>query len=170
MWHDFYSVVKAGETDTSLSVDLTARNLVYNAERHTNTISATTLGGMLHLADIGDVDATTIKDNAILVYRKDADCSENCDGKNGWVGLDPSEEGDSSLDYVMGSDADGKVKSLMPPANSSQFYYMTWAGQNKASWKQPTVAASAPTDGDGKVWRLYVDPTTHELIVVKENP
>lgn len=170
VWHDFYSVVKAGETDTSLSVDLTARNLVYNAERHTNTISATTLGGMLHLADIGDVDATTIKDNAILVYRKDADCSENCDGKNGWVGLDPSEEGDSSLDYVMGSDADGKVKSLMPPANSSQFYYMTWAGQDKASWKQPTVAASAPTDSDGKVWRLYVDPTTHELIVVKEDP
>lgn len=170
MWHDFYSVVKAGETDTSLSVDLTARNLVYNAERHTNTISATTLGGMLHLADIGDVDATTIKNNAILVYRKDADCSENCDGKNGWVGLDPSEEGDSSLDYVMGSDADGKVKSLMPPANSSQFYLLEWAGKNKASWRQPAVAASAPTDSDGKVWRLYVDPTTHELLVVKENP
>lgn len=170
VWHDFDSVVKAGETDTSLSVDLNARNLVYNAERHTNTISASTLGGMLHLADIGDVDATTIKDNAILVYKKDADCSENCDGKNGWIGLDPSEAGDSSLDYIMGSDADGEVKSLMPPANSSQFYYMTWAGQNKASWKQPTVAASAPTDSDGKVWRLYVDPNTHELLIVRENP
>ena len=149
---------------------MTERNLVYNAERHTNTISASTLGGMLHLADIGDVDATTIKDNAILVYKKDADCSENCDGKNGWIGLDPSEAGDSSLDYIMGSDADGEVKSLMPPANSSQFYYLTWAGQNKASWKQPTVAASAPVDSDGKVWRLYVDPNTHELLIVKENP
>ena len=168
--YDFTSVVNAAETDTSLSVDMTARNLVYNAERHTNTISASTLGGMLHLADIGDVDATTIKDNAILVYKKDADCSENCDGKNGWIGLDPSEAGDSSLDYIMGSDANGEVKSLMPPANSSQFYYMTWAGQNKASWKQPTVAASAPVDGDGKVWRLYLDPSTHELVVVKENP
>lgn len=170
VWYDFDSVVKAGETCTTLYADLTARNLVYNAECQTINISANSLGGILHLADIGDVDATTIKDNAILVYKKDADCSENCDGKNGWIGLDPSEAGDSSLDYIMGSDGDGEVKSLMPPANSSQHYLLTWAGANKASWKQPTVAASAPVDSDGKVWRLYVDPNTHELLIVKENP
>ena len=170
VWYDFDSVVKAGETCTTLYADLTARNLVYNAECQTINISANSLGGILHLADIGDVDATTIKDNAILVYKKDADCSENCDGKNGWIGLDPSEAGDSSLDYIMGSDGDGEVKSLMPPANSSQHYLLTWAGANKASWKQPTIAASAPVDGDGKVWRLYLDPSTHELVVVKENP
>lgn len=170
VWYDFDSVVKAGETCTTLYADLTARNLVYNAECQTINISANSLGGILHLADIGDVDATTIKDNAILVYKKDADCSENCDGKNGWIGLNPSEAGDSSLDYIMGSDGDGEVKSLMPPANSSQHYLLTWAGANKASWKQPTIAASAPVDGDGKVWRLYLDPSTHELVVVKENP
>lgn len=170
VWYDFDSVVKSGETCTTLYADLTARSLVYNAECQTISISANSLGGILHLADIGDVDATTIKDNAILVYKKDADCSENCDGENGWIGLDPSEAGDSSLDYIMGSDGDGEVKSLMPPANSSQHYLLTWAGANKASWKQPTIAASAPVDGDGKVWRLYLDPSTHELVVVKENP
>ena len=170
VWYDFDSVVKAGETCTTLYADLTARNLVYNAECQTINISANSLGGILHLADIGDVDATTIKDNAILVYKKDADCSENCDGKNGWIGLDPSEAGDSSLDYIMGSDGDGEAKSLMPPANSSQFYYLTWAGQGKASWKQPTIAASAPVDSDGKKWAVYMDPNTHELVVVKENP
>lgn len=170
LWYDFDSVVKAGETSTSLYADLTSRELVYNAEKLRNTISATSLGGILHLADIGDVDATTIKNNAILVYRKDADCSENCEGKNGWIGLDPSEAGESSLDYIMGSDSDGAVQSLMPPANTSQFYQLSWAGQNKVSWTQPTVAASAPVDGDGKVWRLYVDPTTRELVIVKENP
>ena len=62
--------------------------------------------------------------------------------------------------------ADGKKYSEI----DSQFYLLTWAGQNKASWKQPTVAASAPVDSDGKVWRLYVDPNTHELLIVKENP
>lgn len=170
VWYDFDSTIKAGETCTTMYADLTARNLVYNAECQTINISASSLGGILHLADIGDVDATTIKDNAILVYKKDADCSENCDGKNGWIGLDPSEAGDSSLDYIMGSDSDGEVKSLMPPSNSAQFYYLSWAAQDKASWKQPTIAASAPVDSDGKVWRLYVDPTTRELLIVKENP
>lgn len=170
VWYDFDRVIKAGETCTTLSTDLSSRSLVYNAECHNISITAANLGAILHLADIGDVDADTIKDNAILVYRKDADCGENCEGKNGWVGLDPSEAGDSSLDYVMGADSDGEVKSLMPPANSNQFYYLSWAAQDKASWKQPTVASVAPVDTDGKVWRLYLDPTTRALVIVKENP
>ena len=125
IWYDFDSVVKAGETDTTLSVDMTERNLVYNAERHTNTISAPTLGGMLHLADIGDVDATTIKDNAILVYKKDADCSENCDGKNGWIGLDPSEAGDSSRCRWRSEepDATSKQQPILLP-------YLGWSRQS----------------------------------------
>ena len=115
------------------------------------------------------MDATTLKDNAILVYRKDANCGENCDGKNGWIAVDPSEEGDTSLDYIMGSDNDGEVKSLMPPANSSQHYFLGWAGQNKASWVQPKIAATAPVDSDGKKWRLYIDPATYEPVIVKED-
>lgn len=169
VWYDFDSVVKAGQTCTTLLADTVSRNLVYNAECQNINISASELGGILHLADIGDVDATTIKDNAILVYKKDANCSENCDGKNGWIGLDPSEAGDTSLDYVMGSDRDGGVKSLMPPANSNQFYYMAWAAQDKASWSQPKIVASAPVDSDNKKWRVYMDPTTKELVVVKED-
>lgn len=169
VWYDFDSVVKAGETCTSLYPDLTSRSLIYNAECQRNTIPAQDLGAILHLADIGDVDATTIKDNAILVYKKDANCSENCDGKNGWIGLDPSEAGDTSLDYIMGSDDKGEVKSLMPPANSNQFYYMAWAAQDKGSWTQPRIVASAPVDSDNKKWRVYMDPTTHELAVVKED-
>lgn len=170
-WYDFESVVKAGETCTSILADATTRNLIYNAECGRQTISARSLGSILHLADIGDVDETSIDHNSILVYRKDADCGENCEGKNGWIGIDPSEEGDASLDYILGSDNEGDVKSLMPPANNTnQFYYLAWAAQDKASWTQPTVAASAPVDGDGKVWRVYMDPTTKELVIVKENP
>ena len=171
VWYDFDSVVKAGETCTSILADTTTRNLVYNSECGRQTISAQSLGSILHLADIADVDGNSIDHNSILVYRKDADCGENCDGKNGWIGVDLSEEGDSSLDYIMGSDADGDVKSLMPPANnSSQFYYLAWAKQDKASWTQPRVAASAPRDADNKVWRVYMDPISKELVIVKENP
>lgn len=170
VWYDFDSVVKAGETCTTLYADLTARNLVYNAECQNIFIPASDLGGILHLADIGDVDATTFKNNAIMVYKQDTDCGENCDSPSGWIGLDPTEAGDDSLDYIMGADSDGEVKSLLPPSNVSQSYYLSWAAQNKAEWKQPTIAASAPVDSDGKVWRLYVDPTTREFVVVKENP
>ena len=70
---------------------------------------------------------------------------------------------------IMGSDNDGEVKSLMPPANSSQHYFLGWAGQNKASWVQPKIAAAAPVDSDGKKWRLYIDPATYEPVIVKES-
>lgn len=169
VWYDFSSVVKYGETCTSIIPDAVNRLLRYNAECQNNDITAAELGTIFHLADIGDVDATTLKDNAILVYRKDANCGENCDGKNGWIAVDPSEEGDTSLDYIMGSDNDGEVKSLMPPANSSQHYFLGWAGQNKASWVQPKIAAAAPVDSDGKKWRLYIDPATYEPVIVKED-
>lgn len=172
VWYDFDSVVKAGQNCTTITVDSVARNLVYNAECQNINISARDLGSILHLADIGDVDETTIKDNAVLVYRKDANCAENCDGKDGWIGVDLSEEGRDSLDYIMGSDNEGDVGSLKPPANTNQFHYLSWAAQNKASWVRPTVVANknSITDGDGKVWRLYVRPSNGEIVIVKENP
>lgn len=169
VWYDFDSVVKAGETCTTIIPDAVNRSLIYNAECQRNEISAAELGAIFHLADIGDVDANSLKDNAVLVYRKDANCGENCDGKNGWIGVDLSEEGDTSLDYIMGSDNEGDVKSLMPPANTNQYYYMAWAAQNKASWTQPKVVATAPVDSDNKKWRVYMDPSTHELVIVKES-
>lgn len=171
VWHDFTSVVKGAETCTTLKPNITARALIYDAECGRQTISAPELGSILHLADIGDVDATTIKDNAILVYKKDANCGENCDGKNGWVGMDPSEEAGESLDYVMGSDANGRVGSLQPPAAANKYRYLAWAAGNKASWTRPKTAATAPRDPDDpkKVWRVYMDPNTEELVVVKED-
>ena len=171
VWYDFTSVVKNAETCTTLKPDITARSLIYDAECGRQVITATELGSILHLADIGDIDATTIKDNAILVYRKDADCGENCDGKNGWVGLDPSEEPDDDLDYILGSDNNGKVKSLQPPTATNKYRYLAWAAGNKASWTRPKTVATAPRDPDdqNKVWRVYMDPSTEELVVVKED-
>lgn len=169
VWFDFDSVVKAGETCTSIIPDVVSRLIHYSAECQDNEITAAELGAIFHLADIGDVDATTLKDNAILVYRRDANCGENCDGKNGWIAVDLTEEGDSSLDYIMGSDNDGEVKSLMPPANSSQHYFLSWAGANKASWTQPKIVATPPVDSDGKKWRMYIDPSTYEPVIVKES-
>lgn len=170
VWYDFESVVKDGETCTTLLVDSVNRTLNYHGECGDNIIAASDLGSMLHLADLGDVDANSIGDNGILVYQKNADCGEGCEGiDNGWVSKNPIDEGATSLDYILGSDSEGRMKSLMPPTDTTTFSYMTWAAQGKAMWKKPSVVATAPVDGDGKKWRLYLDPNTKEIVVVKES-
>lgn len=169
VWYDFTPVVKAAETCTHLSVDLPSRSLIYDSECGRQTISAKTLGAIFHLADIGDVDASSIKDNAVLVYRKEADCGENCDGKNGWIGIDLTEEGDDEIDYIMGSDEDGKVKSLMPPV-SGKTHYLSWKANGKAQWAMIKPAIAPPVNEHGSVYRVYLDPNTMELVyVIEEN-
>lgn len=171
VWYDFEPVVKAGETCTTVNINAVDRTLEYHGECSDQTISAKELGSILHLGDLGDVDADTITDNGILNYRKTGDCGEGCEGiGDGWVSSNPIEVGGESLDYILGSDADGKMKSLIPPTDTTTFSYLAWAAQDKAKWVKPTIAANAPTDTDGKVWRLYVDPNTYEIVIVKENP
>lgn len=170
VWYDFESVVKAAETCTTLSADVANRVLTHHGECGDQTITAAELGSILHLADLGDVDATTITDNGILNYRKDGNCAEGCTGvSNGWVSSNPVEVAGTSLSYILGSDADGKMTSLMPPTDTSTFSILTWAGADKAMWKKPTIASTAPVDTDNKVWRLYIDPSTYELTIVKED-
>lgn len=168
IWHDFDSVVKHAETCTTLIPDVANRMLNYNGECGVNNITAHELGSILHLADIGDVDANSIGDNGVLVYQTDGDCGEGCEGvSNGWVSKNPIEVGTTALDYILGSDDEGRMKSLMPPTDPANFSLLTWAGSNKAVWKKPSVVATPPVDADGKVWRLYVDPNTYELVIVK---
>lgn len=170
VWYDWESVTKAGETCTTVNIDAVNRTLNYHGECSDQTISAKELGSILHLGDLGDVDADTIKDNGILNYRKTGDCGEGCEGiGDGWVSSNPVDVGATSLEYILGSDADGKMTSLIPPTDTTTFSYLAWAAQNKAKWVKPTIVSSAPVDGDGKVWRLYVDPNTYEIVIVKGN-
>ena len=171
VWYDFEPVVKAGETCTTLNIDAVNRTLNYHGECSDQTISAKELGSILHLGDLGDVDANSITDNGILNYRVSTECPEGCESESsGWRSDNPIDLGATSLDYVLGSDANGALASLMPPTDTTKFSVLTWAGASKAIWKTPTVVATAPVDGDGKVWRPYIDPSTMELVIVKENP
>lgn len=170
IWYDFEPTVKAGETCTSFNIDAVNRTFNYHGECGDQSISAKDLGSILHLGDLGDVDETTIGDNGILNYRKNPDCPEGCEGTgDGWVSTNPVDVADTSMDYLLGTDADGKMKSLMPPTDTTTFSYLAWAAQNKAKWVKPTIVSAAPTDGDGKKWRLYVDPSTYEIVIVKES-
>lgn len=169
--YDFTSVVKSAETDTSMRLDIVNRNFVYNAERHVDSFSASELGSILHIADIGDVDITGVTDNSIFVYQKNSDCGEGCEGiDNSWVAWNEKDHLVDEAETLMGFDGDGKPQALNHPINTNEYYQLGWNGSDKISFSQPTVAATAPVDGDGKVWRLYVDPNTKQLVVVKENP
>ena len=169
IWYDFEPVVKAGETCTTLNTDAVNRTLNYHGECSDQTISAKELGAILHLGDLGDVNADTITDNGILNYRKTGDCGEGCEGiGDGWVSSNPIEVAGTSLDYILGSDADGKMMSLMPPTDTTTFSYLAWAAQNKAKWVKPTVVSTPPVK-DGKVAQLYLDENTGEIVIVRRD-
>lgn len=169
IWYDFEPVVKAGETCTTLNTDAVNRTLNYHGECSDQTISAKELGAILHLGDLGDVNADTITDNGILNYRKTGDCGEGCEGiGDGWVSSNPIEVAGTSLDYILGSDADGKMISLMPPTDTTTFSYLAWAAQNKAKWVKPTVVSTPPVK-DGKVAQLYLDENTGEIVIVRRD-
>lgn len=169
VWYDFEPVVKAGETCTTLNIDAVNRTLNYHGECSDQTISAKELGSILHLGDLGDVDANSITDNGILNYRKNPDCGEGCEGTgDGWVSSNPIEVSGTSLEYILGSDSDGKMTSLMPPTDTNKFSYLAWAAQNKVMWKTPTVVSSIPDDGTYQ-YPVYMDPNTGELVVYRRN-
>ena len=169
--YDFGPVVRAAETDTSMKLDIPNRSLVYNAERHIDSFSAAELGSILHIADIGDVDISGVTDNSLFVYQKDSDCGEGCEGiNNSWIAWNSNEHLVNNLTTVMGFDDDGKPKTLNRPVKTAEFHQLSWNGADKVGWTQPVEVATPPTDGDGKVWRLYIDPTTKQLVYCKENP
>ena len=168
VWYDFEPVVKSGETCTTLTVDITNRTLNYNGECGENTIAAKELGAILHLADIGDVNANSIEDNGILNYRKDTDCGEGCEGDDsGWVSSSPLEIAKTSMDYILGADAEGKMVSLMPPTDTTSFSYLAWGAQNKANWVKPTIVSTPPVK-NGYRTRLWLDENTGEIVATRE--
>ena len=165
VWYDFEPVTKAGETCTTVNIDAVSRTFNYHGECSDQTISAKELGSILHLGDLGDVKENTIADNGILNYRKTGDCGEGCEGdEDGWVASNPIEIGEESLEYILGSDSDGKMRSLMPPTDTTTFSYLAWAAQDKIKWVKPTTISSASED----YAPLYIDKNTGEIVMVEE--
>lgn len=148
--YDFTSVVKAAETDTSMSLDIANRNFIYNAERHKDSFSASELGSILHIADIGDVDISGVTDNSLFVYQKNSDCGEGCKGiDNSWVAWNSQDNNNlvDQVDTIMGFTSEGKPKTLNHPDNIGQFYQLSWNGETrKAMWLQPVEKTIATGD------------------------
>lgn len=158
-WYNYENMIHQTETDTNISIDTVKRVLNYMAERHVDQISAQELGSILHVADLGDVDITGIANNAMFVYQKDSDCGEGCEGiNNSWVAWNALEHQATSLDTVMGFDANGKPFTLQKPTDTTKHYLIGWDAQNKIKYITPTAFGSLT----GKK-PLYIDPATGEI-------
>lgn len=170
-FYDHENMILQTQTDTSLSADSIARVLKYMAERHIDSISAQELGSILHLADIADVDPANIEHNSLLVYKKDTNCSEGCEGiKNSWIGWNSADidNQSESIKTVMGFNDAGDPTALQAPANANQYYTLGWNGSNKVSYSQPQeVSIASVTDSDSKVSVLALDPTTKQIVAIK---
>lgn len=166
---DYSSIVEQNQTDTSISVKSIERVLKYAAERHIDTISAKELGSILRLSDIGDVDSSDIKNNSMLVFRKDGECAYG-DQNNSWVAFNADEHQSTNLTSLMGYDAEYKPQAISTPVHANQYYQLGWNAQNKLSYSQPVEAVSAPIDTDGKVLQLFLDPMTKQIVFVRKDP
>lgn len=169
MFVDYTSAIQMGQTDTTLRADAVKRLLIYNAERHTDTISAKTLGSILHLADIGDVNISNVGNNSLLVYQKDSNCGEGCKGvNNSWVGWNANDHLVNSLNTVMGFDENEAPQALNHPTNTDQYYFAGWNAQNKFGYFQAVEVSTPPVDSEGYSYQLYIDPRTKQLVYVKK--
>lgn len=160
---DFSDIVHETETGTRLSVNQIARTLQYFGEDRINNISASQLGAILHLVDLGDVNGKGLKDNAILVYQKNSECGTSCgEIQNQWVAWAPIDHVESSIKNIMGFDDDGVSKALDTPTHADQFYNVMWRGEDKIGYAQPAQVSVPSTDGT-YARLLFEHPLTHEV-------
>lgn len=165
---DLTGLVAKTQTDTHLRIDSASRALRLNAERHTNNISASQLGSILHLADIGDVDIHGVTNNSLLAYQKNSDCGKDCDGiKNSWYAWNSDEHLEDSGETVMVFDSTNAPKALQTPLHTDQYYSLMWRAGDKVGYTQPVEASAPSTDANGFSQLLFVNPTTRQLESLK---
>lgn len=152
------------QTDTALIADVINRLLQFNAERHTDTITAQELGSILHLADIGDVDAHKVDQGSLLTYKKTNDCAEGCySTRNTWEAWNALDNQVQSMNSIMGFDPKGNALSLATPQNPDRTYLVGWNGKNQVSYMTVTEATAKPVNGG----QVYYDEDSGQLVYVK---
>ena len=165
---DFSDLVARTQTDTHLRLDTAHRTLRYDAERHTNNITASQLGSILHIADLGDVDITGVTNNSLLAYQKNSDCGRNCDGiENTWYAFNSDEHLEDSAKTIMVFADDGAPKALQTPLHTDQYYSLMWRAGDKVGYTQPVEVSAPSTDANGFSQLLFVNPTTRQLESLK---
>lgn len=166
--YDFSGLIASVETDTTLRVDTVHRLLKYSAERHVNNISASQLGSILHIADLGDVDIAGVTQNSLFVYQKNSDCGQGCQGVgNSWIAWNSDEHLEDSGQTVMVFDDSNAPKALQTPLHTDQYYFLGWRAGDKVGYSQPVEVSVPSVDANGFSHLLFENPTTKQLETLK---
>lgn len=163
--YDYTEMIRQGQTDTSVSLDVINRVFKYMAERHTDTITAKELGSILHLSDIGDIDAESVTDKSLLFYSRETECTTSCDGTiNSWTPWNALDGQDEAISMLMGFTNDGSPVSLSSPSQPNSHYILSWAAGQKAKWVQPKIVTDSTN-----LAPLYIDKTTNEIVQLRSS-
>lgn len=161
--YDYSNLIYQVQSDTTLIADAINRLLAYQAERHTDTITAQELGSVLHLADIGDVDTKGAETGSLLTYQKNSTCGEGCIGlRDSWKIWTALDEQKSSASYPMAYGPDGSPVTISRPQSPSKQYLLGWNGANQLSYFSPTKATAKPAQGGP----VYYDEASGQLVYV----
>lgn len=93
-------IPKINETDTKLSTNFSSASLIYNAEKHTDTITGSQLGSLINLEDMRDLDVKNADSCDLLVYHPYcSECGDGCTPKNAkWTHYHIPDAGDCELE------------------------------------------------------------------------
>lgn len=155
--YDMTSIVQAAETKTSAEINSDSRNFIYHGEDENYTLSGGELAGIMHLAEIGDVSASGVEAGSLLIY--DAELAK-------WKVWNASQNTSSTLTQLVGVNGGNTPVILNAPGESTQYYFLGWTGGGKLAYFQPAVVASAPVDSQNKIYPMYFDPTTKQIVSV----
>lgn len=117
-------IPKINETDTKLSTNYNDATLIYNAERHTDTLTGSQLGNLITLDDLRDTEVTNADSCDLLVYNPGCDeCGAGCKPKNGrWAKYHIPDAGDCEIQldnegyyHVLVKDDCGCIKECRLP-------------------------------------------------------
>ena len=104
-------IPKINETDTKLSTNYISSSLIYNSERHTDTITGSQLGSLIKVEDLRDTETANADSCDLLVYNPYcSDCGDGCAPKNArWTNYHIPNAGDCEME----PDDDGYYKVLI---------------------------------------------------------
>ena len=117
-------IPKLNETDTKLSTNFTSSSLIYNAEKHTDTITGAQLGQLINLEDLRDTEVSNADSCDLLVYNPYcSECGDGCKPKNArWKHYHSPDAGECELElddegyyHVLVKDDCGCIKECKLP-------------------------------------------------------
>lgn len=123
-------IPKINETDTKLSANYNDATLIYNAEKHTDIITGSQLGGLITLDDLRDTNVTNADSCDLLVYNPGCDdCGAGCKPKVAqWTKYHIPDAGDCEIPldsdgyyHVLVKDDCGCIKECRLPVMANGF-------------------------------------------------